>query len=46
MHFHFHAGHIFHEIEHVAVNTLEHFAEHEAINAGEHLIVDAVGALL
>ena len=46
MHFHFHAGHIFHEIEHVAVGTLEHFAEHEAINAGEHLIVDAVGALL
>lgn len=50
-HHHFHGfGHVFHEIEHAALSTVEHFAEHEVLslaeNGAEHLVAGAIGAIL
>jgi len=40
----------FHEVEHIAVQGIEHFAEHEALslaeNGLEHVAESAIGALI
>jgi hypothetical protein len=47
---HFHVGHIFHEVEHIAINAAEHYVEHEVESFVQHeatnVVATVVGSLL
>ncbi len=49
-HFFHNIGHVFHEVEHIAVSSIEHYAEREVLglaeNGLEHVASAAIGALL